>query len=201
MSNDFITVDQLNLNNIDADYNSDDDENNIDKKEEKFVYQFQADKDSKYAKIMKVGILNEIHDILIKEFDLSNKLKCYMTSIIYNFETLQNLEEACRFQLIKIIICNRGEKNIIPVAKLCYNFHTFEHVKNKNSIINYISDENKKMDLCGYFSITLHFQENNIPKVINVQLFKTFHGKNEMLNSLIKCLSDDNIKNILNKLA
>lgn len=165
------------------------------------VFQVQGIENTAYGLIMKVGMMKQIHDVLIKEFDISSQFKCYMISRIYDTESLKRLNATGRIQMIKVNICHNND-TITPIASLCYNFNTFSHLENKDNIINYTSDNVNKKNLYGFYSITLHFKEkeNENHKYVNIQDQQTFPGKTQMLIDLTKWLLDDKVKNILNKL-
>lgn len=199
-SEEFINITDINHNRVDEEFPHENDLENVNELGEA-IYQVQSNKDCSLAIIIKAGVMKEFHDILIKEFDIL-KFKCYLVSKLYTVEQLKELDQTCRFVMIKIMICS--EKNT-PVACLSYNFNTVIHRQNKKSIIDYLCDKNNKIELPGFFSITLHFTEKGNAKYINVEHFKTFHGQNEMIdemiNKLADCLLDDKIIKILDELT
>ena len=200
MPEEFISFNDINSHKINSDFISDQEVNNLEGNE-KFVYQIQAVENSNYAKIMKVLLLKELHDILIKEFDLSLKFKCFMISIIYDEDLLNQYEDSCKFHLVRINICYNDGVKLSPIGWICYNFHTFDHKKEKKNIKAYLSSYDNIIELKGYFSITFHFKENDIAKFITMETFKEYCGQINMMNNLIKYLSGEKIQNILNKLT
>ena len=192
----FISVSKLKSNKIDDDFIDADDAIDELNENSREVYQVQGSDNSTMATIMKVGLMKDLHDILIKEFDISPKFKCYMISRMFDVTKLEYVSEHCTFQMVKVnIFHNDGH-----IASLSYNFKTFAHVQNKSSIMNYVSDNKQIKELYGFFSITLHFKENNQNKYITLENNKTFPGKTEMLVKLTKWLLDPQVQESLNKL-
>jgi len=194
----FVSIETLNHNHINEKYL---DESNQEELEDGsiYIYQLQAKKNNTNAIIIKAGIIKEPHDVLIKEFDI-DKFRCFMVSKLYTLGQLQQSDEYCRFNMIRIIIYNKNQ-NTTPFAQLCYNFNTFVHKQNNKSIIEYLSEPTKKIELYGFFSVTLHYNENSNPKYINLENIKKYCGQNEMMITLTKWLLDKQVKEILNKVA
>ena len=176
------------------------DEYNSDSEHSKeiIIYQLQPHSLDSTATIMKVGIMKNISDILIKNFNILNKYKCYMISKIYSQEQLEIIRYDGKFQLIKIIICF-NQNDFVPIAHLCFNFDT-NQLQNDNKLADYLSDENKKININGTYSITLHFQENGNNKFIMLEQDTHFCGQTEMMVKLTEWLFDDKIQNIINNL-
>lgn len=159
------------------------------------IFQMQGKKNTSCGIIKAVGIMKELNDILIKEFNIPTFIgsseehyKCFMISKIYDMKTLEQLNDTGIIQMIKINICFDDK----PIASLCYNFNTSSHLLYS---LDYISKE-----LHGFYSITLHFKENNNPKYINLDIQKTFPGNDQIMIDLTKWLLDDKTQSILNKL-
>ena len=185
MSNEkFINIGSIKSNKLDHDFV--DDHNNLNDLYDNSIqiFQMQGKKNTSCGSIIKVGLMKEVSDILIKEFNIP-KFKCYLISKIYNMETLKQLNDTGRIQMLKMNI-SKDDKTI---ASLCYNFNTSSHV------MDYISKE-----LCGFYSITLHFKENEKHKFVNMGTHEIFPGNEEMMIELTKCLLDDKTQSILNKL-
>src|SRR5579885_2387926 len=111
---------------------------------EENIYQIQSLKNKKKSCIMFVGFMKKTNDILIKEFDLQTKFKCYMISKIYSKDTLKEIEKNCKFPMIKIIISSNNQTNLIPISFLSFNFHTYDHFIKKLSIIEFLSNKELK---------------------------------------------------------
>lgn len=159
------------------------------------IYQLQSNKNNTHAIIMKAGIMKKPHDVLINEFVIG-ELKCFIVSKLYTIEQLKELDEFCRFAMVKIIACDN--KSSKPILQLCYNFNTQIHKQNDKSIIDYLSDSNNKNDkkeLNGFFSVTMHYFESDNPKYINLENKKRYCGRNEMIDTLVKWLITDQVKN------
>ena len=84
------------------------------------VYQVQGLNQMPKALIIKVGFLENIHDVLINDFKFLKKYKCYIVSRLYVKEEL--LKNQNIFQMIKIIICKDGDSMNMPLCYLCFNF-------------------------------------------------------------------------------
>ena len=166
------------------------------------IYQIQGIQDSACGLIMNVGIMEELHDVLIKEFDIHPMFKCYMISKIYNDIILKQLYDIGRIPMIKINICSNDKLKTAPIASLCYNFNPIlpSQTEDKNELFANISNSIIKKELNGFYSITLHFDEKGSNKYVEIQNQKTFSGKNQMMIDLTKWLLDEKITNILKKL-
>jgi len=162
------------------------------------IYQLQSQKNSDHCSIVKVGIMQETSDVLITNFDLFGKYKCYFVSKIYDIKGLKDIENTATFEIIKILICNN---NNLPIAKLCYNFHTFVHLQDNKSITEYMSELNNLIKLKGHYTITLHFREKEKDKYIKLNSSSVFIGHDCILEELTKWLLDENVQQLLYKLT
>ncbi|ARF09711.1 hypothetical protein Indivirus_2_90 [Indivirus ILV1] len=157
------------------------------------VFQVQGKNDTSFAIIMKVGYLENPHDVLINEFKLLDKYKCYIVSRLFCQSELDMLKENKIHQMIKIIICRLGDDMNIPLSYLCFNFNAYEIPE------NYISTQENKIELNGQYTITFHFQKDSQNKYKILRSYEKFMGKDAMLNKLVKCLFDENVLNELEK--
>ncbi|AYV82305.1 MAG: hypothetical protein Homavirus28_1, partial [Homavirus sp.] len=133
--------------------------------------------DSKnYACIMEVGKITNTGDIMINKFDLNKKIRCIMVSTIYNKEQLIEASNTCRFNMIKIIINYNDGQKLIPICYMTLNFNFFDHIKEKKSIINYISTKNSIIKLNGIYYISLHYTDNISRKYVRLKNFETYLG-------------------------
>lgn len=189
MSEDFVSLGSLKVNHVDETYNDAELGDCID------IYQFQPKMNSQYATIINIGEMHSAHDVLIKEFDINN-FGCYMISKLYDIDNLKLMEESCRFHLIQLLICHKNN----PIACIYYNFNTFDHIKNKKSIIDFISNQDKQIDLYGFYSITFHFKENNVDKYTTIKIEKLFPGNTQMMMDMTHCVTENEIQNILKKI-
>lgn len=190
MTEEFISLKDLKSNKIKQDYVDEFDEyNKLD--EGTIIYQVQGILNKSKALLMKVGVTKEVNDVLIKDFEIVSRFKCFMMSKIYSQKLLENNPK--NLLLIKIIICqNRNPP--IPIANLCYNFN---HQKS-DTIINYASVASNKIELEGYYNITLHYKEENDNKYVELRKFDSHKGNQEMMISLTKALLDSTVLEILN---
>ena len=199
----FVSLKSIKSNKIDHEFTDEyNDLNNLNdlNKDDMHVFQVQGIENTSNGLIMKVGIMKQIHDILIKEFNIPPNFKCYMISRIYDMQTLKQTNDTGIIQMIKVNICHNNGTTLIPIASLCYNFNTTSHLQNKENIMNYISNNINKRELQGFYSITLHFKENGNSKYVNIQNQDTFSDKTQILIDLTKWLLDEKVKTILNKL-
>ncbi len=159
------------------------------------VYQIQGLDHSDKGYIMKVGNLETLHDVLINEFKLLNKFKCYIVSRLFAeweiHSIMKNPDKV--YQMIKIIICKDSDEMNNPLSYLCFNFRV------KNVLNEYISTDKNKIELTGEFTITFHFKEDNNNKYMLLKSYDTFIGKDSMLNKTIKCLFEENVLKVLDK--
>ena len=128
------------------------------------VYQIQPDVHNSRAVIIEVGRFKkgDVPDIIINKFDVSTKQRCIMASSIYSLDELKNIETTCSFPLIKIVVSHNNESKLNPVGCMILFFHTFNHSKDKRSIESYISTNNDKIWLDGFFSISFHFNDKKV---------------------------------------
>lgn len=159
------------------------------------VFQVQGTDNTSTAVIMKVGCLENPHDVLINDFKLLNKYKCYIVSRLFSQEELETLKYHKIHQMIKIIICKLGDDMNIPLCYLCFNFNAFELPE------SYISTRETKIELNGQYTITFHFQKDNDNKYKVLKTYEKFIGKEDMINKLIKYLFDENVLKELEKIA
>ena len=191
MSDDeFVKLNTIKSNNVNLGF----DENSID------IYQIQGIENTSNGLIMKVGLMKNVSDVLIKEFTLFAKFTCRIISKLYDLKTLENFNDTETIPMIIIYIYNNV--NMKNIATLCYNFNTSVHKQNKNNIINYISNELIIKHLIGYYSITLHFTDNDSinNKYVNLLNESIFPRKEQILINLTKYLLDDQVQSILNEL-
>ncbi len=195
MSEEFITLSEIkNSNKLDENFIDEIDQ--LNKLNDGIpVYQVQGILNSPNALVMKVGIIEELNDVLIKDFEIVSRFKCFMVSRIYNQQLLEKTNEHCKLNMIKVTICQNSTPPI-PIAALCYNFN---HMK-KNSVINYVSDQKQRIEIDGFYNITLHYKENNNNKYIELRKLETYQGEQQMMILLTKCLLDPKILKILNNI-
>lgn len=151
------------------------------------VFQIQGKENTNKGLIMKAGYLENPHDILIREFELLRKFKCFMISRLYDQEELKKAKP--RYQMIKIIICKKNDKMNNPIAYLCYNFHTDQYC---------ISTHDNKIELTGKYTITFHFMEDTY-KYIQLYENDTYMGSGHMMNTLTEYLFNENVLQHINK--
>ena len=159
------------------------------------VYQVQGILNTSTALVMKVGIIEELNDVLIKDFEIVSRFKCFMVSRIYDQQLLKKTNEHHKLNMIKVTICQNSNPPV-PIAALCYNFN---HIQ-KNSIINYLSNKTHKIELNGFYNITLHYKENNKHKYIELNKLETYQGEQQMMILLTKSLLDPKVLDILNNI-
>lgn len=159
------------------------------------VYQVQGILNSSKGFVIKVGIIEELNDVLIKDFEIVARFKCFMVSRIYDKPLLEKTNEHRKLNMIKVTICQNSNPPV-PIAALCYNFN---HTQN-DSIIGYLSDNTQKIELNGFYNITLHYKENNKHKYIELHKFETYQGEQQMMISLTKSLLDPKVLDILNNI-
>lgn len=135
------------------------------------VYQVQAIKDTSYANILKVGVMVEVNDVLIKELPLLDKYKLYLISKLYDYDRLKNLYQA---QMIPMIQGNITYEDK-PYGSVFFNFCPSE---------SDISTEMKKIH--GKFTITFHFQEDEQNKYVELNTSETFCGNHNMMNKIVE---------------
>jgi len=157
------------------------------------IYQVQATKGNSNSYIMKCGIHSKVTDIIINKFDLTKTVKCSIISKLYSENMLKSLSESCYFPMLKVQFMYSKNEKLVPIAKMLFNFHTFEHHKNRNNIIKYLSDSQKKIKLDGMFSITFHYGG----KKMVLKNYKTYIGQMNKLNEMIVFMNRCDIVDIL----
>lgn len=177
MDDEFISVHNIEANKINSEP-----EGLID------VYQIQGITDTDKGYIMKVGKLENPHDILIREFPLLNRFKCFMISRLYIEKELK--ETKGRYQMIKITICNKNDTSNTPLAYLCFNFQTDKYE---------ISTHDNKKSIIGKYTITLHFMKDKNAKYIQLYESYKFIGTEKMMIILTEYLFEEKVIKLLNK--
>lgn len=135
------------------------------------IYQVQATKDSSNVNIIKVGVMVELHDILIKEIELLQNYKLYLVSKLYDFDKIKELYAA---QMIPMVQGNVTYENK-PYGSIFFNFcpHT-----------QTIPDELKNIQ--GHFTITFHFKDDDQNKYVEMSRIDTFCGNQNMMNKIVE---------------
>ena len=112
-------------------------------------------------------------------------------------DDFKDIETNCSFPLIKIIVNKNNNNSVLnPIGCMILFFHTFVHVKNKQSIENYISTTQNKVWLDGFFSISFHFND----KKILLENIKENPGMINLIDKMIEHLTSYNIQQVLNDL-
>lgn len=195
MTEEFITLSQIKNNNkLNEHYIDEMDQ--LNKLDDGIpVYQVQGILNSSKGFVIKVGIIEKLNDVLIKDFEIVSRFKCFMVSRIYDEPLLEKTNEHHKLNMVKVTICQNSNPPV-PIAALCYNFN---HTQN-DSIINYLSDNTQKIELNGFYNITLHYKENNKYKYIELNNFETYQGEEQMMILLTKSLLDPKVLDILNNI-
>jgi hypothetical protein len=161
---------------IDKEHNMDEQMNSIEKGYN--VYQFQPIFNKPKGCLYIVGKMKNIIDIVIKSFKYNNN-KCLILSCLYSQEDLFDMQKSGIFSLIKLKIFSNNKLKYT----LSYNMHTFEHIKSKKNIIEYVSvDKSEFTELGCFYSIVLHTDE----KMKYIDKFKNINSRLGMINSLVK---------------
>jgi|688.fasta_scaffold179882_2 hypothetical protein len=203
MEEEFVSLTSLKSNHLDDEYTDIfDNDNNLDELNNTCteIYQIQGIQNNKKGVIMKVGLMKELNDVLIKKFDIPKNFRCFLISKIYDSKKLNEISKTCRIQMIKMNICYYNNKKYNHIATLAYNFNTFVHIKNNQDIINFTSSKDNIKQLSGFYSVTLHFNENGNNKFINIENQTIFPGNTEIMVLLTKYLLDKRVQDILYKL-
>ena len=148
------------------------------------VYQIQGQSNTPLVKIVEVGHLDTVHDIIINQFSLEDNLKCIIIGCIYDIDLLHKLcFDIGTISIIKILICNNDN----PIGSINY---TFNNKKSTTSGYN---------ELNGYFSVVFYYKDIE-DKMIILETFDNHMDNNEIFDKLISYLCDQNILNIINKI-
>ena len=219
MSEEFVTLSEIKTNSNKLNEHFMDEIDQLNKIDEGIpVYQVQGILNNSKALVMKVGIIEELNDVLIKDFEIVSRFKCFMVSRIYDQQLLEKTNGHYKLNMIKVTICQNSNPPI-PIAALCYNFN---HSQN-DSIINYLSTQIQRIEVNGFYNITLHYKENNNKKnnnkennnkknnnkennnkennnnkYIELSKFEIYQGEQQMMISLTKSLLDPKVLEILN---
>jgi len=135
------------------------------------IYQVQATLNSSNVNILKVGVMIEMHDILIKELELLDQYKIYLVSKLYDFDKLKELYTA---QIIPMVQGNITYQNE-PYGSIFFNFCPSTQS---------IPDE--LINIQGYFSITFHFKDDDQHKYTELIKLDTFCGNTNMINKIVE---------------
>lgn len=188
----YINVSNLKKNFVNDDY---DPENNTE-----WVYQFQPKDKTNKSLIMGVGQFTNVEyvpDIMINQFNISDKQSCIITSFVYNKKELIDMEKECNFPLIKIVINHNHDNELLPIGCLMLVYHTFNHIQAKKSIINYLSDSKNKIYMEGFFSFSFHFKD----KKMVLEKFKEINNISKSINKMIEYLVSTEIRETIDQLV
>lgn len=135
------------------------------------IYQVQATRDSSNINIIKVGVMVELHDVLIKEIDLLKNYKLYLVSKLYDFDKLKELYS------VKMIPMVQG--NI-----------TYEDKPYGSVFFNFCPDiqpiPNDLNNIKGHFTITFHFKDDDQHKYAELVKYDTFCGNANMMDKIVE---------------
>ena len=139
------------------------------------IYQVQALSNNSYASIIKVGIMANTYDVLIKKFTIFDQFNCYIISKLYSIQHIKELSKQKLIPMIKLNICKENNQ----IAYLTYNF-------------------NSKTDITiakleGNFTITIHY--NN--KYMILETLDAHLGNDNMMLKLTEWLLSDIVQNII----
>ena len=171
MQEKFIKVTDLNINKKQCDNLDELYEDCID------IYQIQAIPDKPFISIIKVGVMVEMNDILIKKFKIYDQYTCFIVSKLYSLEQIKELQNHKIFQMIRINVCNENNK---VICHLAFNFCP-------NTITSSFND------LEGHFSITLHYDN----KYTTLEELQTYCGNENMMIKLTEWLLSDKVQSVL----
>jgi len=158
------------------------------------IYQFQSIKNENKCKIQEVGYFPNVFDTLINKFEYNDK-KCMLLGCLYNLDILVKNQTSCTFPMFKLIV-NGKKRNICCIT---YNFHTFDHMKNKN-IDKYINDttmNNEIMALTGFYSMKLHYciDGNDLCKYLDK--YQESMKPDVIFETMIEYLTNEEINKLL----
>lgn len=140
----------------------------------KSIYQAQCE-ENKYC-IVHVGNMNECSDVLIKKFKVKH-FQCNLVSCLFSEEELK--VHKSEIPLIRLDYYDL--KKNIHIGSITCNINIFEHIRNNESILNYISNKENKKIMNGFFSI------KHITKNKEEYLFKQKEAPNKD-DMIIKCM-------------
>jgi len=150
----------------------------ITKTDENKVFQIQSEEDLEGGYIVEIGVIKEKPSILINQFD-QDEYRCYILSCLHSIKNITS--NKCSFEMIKIVM-NRKEKNkLVPKYNLILEFNTFDHIKDKSPLVEYISTEDRKIKMSGFFTITVHNSKYNK----RVRTYKRYLGTKKMIDDMI----------------
>lgn len=186
--------------------NNDKNDKNDNNDESKSVYQIQCNNNQDTLKIMKVGIIPNVHDIMIKEFDLESHIKCMLVSCIFDRETLIMKGETCKLNVFKLLIFLKKKNKMTKIASLNYNIHIYQHKQENKNLLEYVSDKNNIINIRGFFTFTMQFSniDNNINNNKNhyqtmiLQTNKYHIGDNNVFNKMIELLVSEEVQKLIN---
>jgi len=135
------------------------------------IYQIQATKDSSNINIIKVGVMIEMHDILIKELDLLNNYKLFLVSKLYDFDKIKELYAAQTIPMVQGNITYEDK----PYGSVFFNF-----CPNNQTMPNELKN------IQGHFTITFHFKDDDQHKYVEMANYDNFCGNTNMMNKIVE---------------
>lgn len=184
MSSDYVSIKSVPSNTIENDYGADDAE--IVCEDNIYVLQPQGVENSDGIKMVPVGIMKSMNDVLVKEISIPPCFVCLIVSKLYDMNELESLGDV---HIIKMLICHKNNKKS-PLFALYYSFSPARST-------NYL--DNINVAVLGSFYISLHYIEDGNFKCIKLETYEQFINNDTMFEELTEWLVSDDVQNMLAK--
>lgn len=157
------------------------------------TYQVHARKDDDYAVLQEVGEFSKTPHTLVEEIELDGGIHYQTLSCLH---LSKNIDKQTEIPLVKTRISFNDGTKLNTLAYVISVFHTFEHLKEDDKLLNYVTDRNKKDDikLRGFFSIQFHI--NKMKFVL--ETFKKYPGNTQLLSLMAEHLMGKFVQNKIN---
>jgi hypothetical protein len=108
---------------------------------------------------------------------------------------IYDIDEATKTCCIPVMSLIFDKKNTTKFV-ITLEFHTFEHIKNKKSLTDYITT-NTDILISGFYAVYLKTYNNNILKKTKLDILDKICDKANMIYLLIKYISDERVSKII----
>lgn len=151
------------------------------------LYQLQGITGTNTAVIKYIGNSDKRPTILLHKFKFDGYL-CTINSLVYDNSDIEEINETC---CLKMMTMTLNKKNSIR-AVVTIEFHTFDHVKAKKHISEYIS-RNDDIPLSGFYCVYLKRYINGEIKKIKLDMLQQSIERNNIVYMLPKYLSHEEL--------
>lgn len=157
------------------------------------LYQFQPISNTNSVNLKVVGNGNNRPSIFIYQTKFNGYL-CKLVSYVLTEKDIKLAEKSCCIPILSLLFIRKNSTRFV----LNLEFHTFDHIKTKSSLLDYVSEnyqENKI--LCGFFGVYLKVQKHGKIIKTEIDIIKKICNITNLTYLLFKYISDERVKKML----